>query len=557
MPPRLIPAVALAAIFLLAAPRVQADAVLTPLPTPDLSHLPVARAGDVREARAQFDKIRPTLAGDALAEAYALIAGVYASNSLYDAASVALQDAARLAPKDGRWVYAQGILARTQKQNAVAQNYFDLAFTLNHEYLPMRVAVAQSRLDNGDLDGARTLLSDYVAVHKDQAVPYAMLGEIALRQKRYAEAVEQTQRALALDPQANRLYATLADAQSGAGNAAAAAAARARAGTVAPNLADPLGAGLLGNTPPAVVGGASAAPADPAAQHVDDAASFLLMRQYDSARKELDAALKLHPNDSTMLALYARIETAAGNLSAAKSRAASAVAADPNSALAHLSQGIAFEVANNDADARRAYEQAVRIDPKLGEARRVLGSLLMRTGSNSDAIVQYRALVQLDLGNVEAWMHLVAANVVAGRCADALRDVSDVLAKDAGNQFVLQLFVRLASTCPAASADERRGALEYGARLYAQNPSAPISEAYALALAANGRWDDAIKTQQAGMFVLVRNGLKGALTGYREVLQQLKAHQRPNLPWPASAAVFHPLRLAADAAPAAATAGKK
>jgi len=63
-------------------------------------------------------------------------------------------------------------------------------------------------------------------------------------------------------------------------------------------------------------------------------------------------------------------------------------------------------------------------------------------------------------------------------------------------------------------------------------------------------WDDAVKIQQAAMFVLVRNGLKAALTPYREVLQQLQAHKLPDRPWPASAAVYHPARLAPDAKPA-------
>src|SRR5690606_5140132 len=112
--------------------------------------------------------------------------------------------------------------------------------------------------DNGDFDGARKLLSDYVARHTDQAVPYAMLGEIALKQKRYAEAIEQTQRALAIEPKANALYATLAEAQAGAGNAQAAAEARAKAGNVAPLLVDPLGDGLLGRPAAATTAGAAA-----------------------------------------------------------------------------------------------------------------------------------------------------------------------------------------------------------------------------------------------------------------------------------------------------------
>jgi tetratricopeptide (TPR) repeat protein len=545
---RRFPAFALVAAFAAAPALLFAEALVKPVPTPDLSKLPAARAVDLRQTRDSFEKAKANLVGDPLAEAYALLGAAYARNGFMEAAAIAFDDATSLAPNDGRWVYSQGVLARAQKQNAVAQNYFELALQLNHDYAPILVTVARTKLDNGDLEGARKLLADYVAQHTDQAVPYAMLGEIALRQKRYAEAVEQTQRALSLDPKATRLYVTLADAQTAAGNAKAAADARAKAGNVAPTLADPLGDGLLGT-----VSAAAPTPADPVSAHVSDAASLLALRQYDPARHELDAALKLSPNDPTLLALYARVEAAAGNLPAAKARAASAIAAGKDSALAHLSQGVALEMGNDDADAQRAYEEAVRLDPKLAEAHALLGSLLMRIGRNEDAITQYRAMVQQDLRNPEAWMQLIAADAVAGRCAAALRDVSDVLAKDAGNKFVLQLFVRLASTCPAASADQRRGALEYGRKLYAEAESAQAGEAYALALAANGKWDDAVKIQQAAMFVLVRNGLKGALTPYREVLKQLQAHKLPDLPWPATAAIFHPIRLAPDPKTAAPT----
>ncbi|MEO5561224.1 MAG: tetratricopeptide repeat protein [Dokdonella sp.] len=531
---------ALLAALVVAPTLVFADPVVKPVPTPDLSKLPSERAADLRETRETFESTKGKLTGDVLAEAYAIIGAAYASNGFLEAAGIAFDDATQLAPKDGRWVYAQGILARSQKHTAVAQNYFELALQLNREYAPIVVTVARAKFDNGDLDGARKLLTEFTRAHGDQAVPFALLGEIALRQKRYADAVEQTEKALSIDPAATRLYATLADAQTGAGNTKAATEARAKAGNVPPTLIDPLGDGVLGIDPVA----ANAASAPPSS-HASDAASFLAMRQYDSARHELDEALKASPNDSTVLALYARVEAAAGNLPAAKTRATSAIAAGKDNALAHLSLGIALEMSNDDAGAQRAYEDAVRLDPKLGEARELLGALLLRAGRRDDAITQLRALVQLDLTNPEPWLKLVAADAVAGHCASALRDVSDVLAKDAGNMFVLQLFVRLASTCPAASPQERLGALEYGRKLNGAG-TAQTGEAYALALAANGKWDDAVKTQQAAMFLLVRNGLKGALIPYREVLQQLQAHKLPDLPWPASTAMYHPARLAPD-----------
>lgn len=544
-------AAVLAAAFVFAAPITHADAVVKSIPTPDLSKLPPARAQALKDSRTEFDKIKPTLVGNPLAEAYALIGSAYARDGFLEAAAIALDDAALLEPKDGRWVYAQGIIARAQKREAVAQNYFELAFGLDKEYLPIRIAIARSKFNNGDLDGARALLSDYVAKHTDQAAPYALLGEIALRQKRYAEAVEQTQRALALDPNATRLYATLADAQTGAGDAKAAAGSRAKVGNVEPVLADPLGEGLLGEAP------ATAAAAKQPPGDADMAVLALAARQYDVARQQLDKALKQDPKNATLLALYARVEAAAGNLPAAKSRAAAAIAADPANPLAHLSQGVALEMAADDSGAQRAYEQAIRADAKLAEPHLRLGTLLMRTSRNDEAAAQFRILVQLNVGDRDAWSRLVAAYVVAGKCAAALRDVNDVLAKDSNNPFLLQVFVRLASTCPAATADQKRGALQYGEKMYRESPTAPVDEAYALALAANGKWDDAVATQRAAMFILVRNGMKSSLPAYREFLQMFQARKVPLFPWTATAWMFHPARPAPDPKPTAQAATPK
>jgi predicted Zn-dependent protease len=550
---RPLAALVLALACLAGSAAATAEALLKPVPTPDLGRLPAAQASDLRLARTTFDTKRKELIGPVLAEAYALLGAAYASNGFDAVADVALENASLLAPEDGRWVYARGVLARKQKQAAVAQNFFDLALQLDQEYLPIRVAVARSKIDNGDLEGARKLIEPYAAKHADQAYPHAMLGDIALRQKRNAEAVSRFQRALAIEPRATRLYARLAEAQTAAGDAAAAAQSRAKAGPVEPVLPDPIAVGLgEGVSAAAPDGGAAVAATDPAAGLLGEAGLMLSLRQYDPARSKLDEALKLRPGDATLLALYSRIEAASGKVNAAKTRAAAAVAAGRDNAAAHLSQGVALEMGNDDAGARRAYEEAVVLDPKAGEARSLLGDLLLRTGHADEAATHYRVVVQQDLTRPEPWMRLVAAYVEGGRCAMALRDVSDVLAADAGNTFVLQLFVRIASTCRAASAAERKGALEYGNKLYANAANAQNGEALALALAANGKWDDAVKTQQAAMFVLVRNGLKGALTPYREVLKQLQAKQVPDRPWPASAAVYHPQRLAPDpkAAPA-------
>jgi predicted Zn-dependent protease len=551
MPKRLVLASVLAALFAAAAPALRADVALKPVPVPDLSKLPPAEAEELRKTRLSFDKGKDVLIGEALSESYFLLGAAYARAGLNEAASVALADAAALSPNNGHWVYAQGVVAATQRQDAAATAFFERAFSLSPDYLPIRAALANRRMAAGDLDGARQLLESYVARHTQQAVPYAMLGDIALRQKRYADAVVQLERALKIAPDANRLYAQLAEAHAGAGDAKAAAAARAKAGQKVPALEDPIGSKVLPRRAPAA---AAAAPVDPKNASMAEAMRLVGQGQYDAARKALDGALKSAPNDAMLLALYARIEAAAGNLSAAQTRATAAVSTDAKNAVGHYSLGVVREMSNDDAGAERAYAEAVRLDPKYVGARLSLGNLYLRSGRADAAAAQFRALAQAYPANSDAWARLVAAQVAGGQCAAALKEINQALAKDANNPDLLQFFARLASTCPAASAQEKRMALDYAGKLYRGRESAAIGETYALALAANGKWDDAVKTQQGAMFIVLRAGDRQDLAMYREFLQQFQAHKLPDRPWPSNAPVFHPQRAAPDPKPAPAAA---
>jgi tetratricopeptide (TPR) repeat protein len=547
-------AAAVAALaFLVAVPVFAADALVKPVPVPDLSKLPADKAKELRDARIEFEKMKPTLVGDNLASAYALLGSFYAQGGFYPEAAVALEDAAALAPNDARWIYSQGIVARMQKQNAAAQQYFEKALSIDPQYLPMRMAVVNSKIEQGDLDGAKKLLADYTAINPKDAVSYAMLGEIDLRQKRYAEAVDATNKALVNDPKATKLYAQLADAYTGAGNAKAAAEARAKAGDGVPELGDPIMLGLVRTE-------AAPAPAGVQAQTQPSGVSptalrtltptreaeFLLATgQYDAARQKLESALRSRPNDSELLYTYARVEAADGNLTQAKSRAQSAVGANPRDPVAWVVLGRVLEMANDDRGAQEAYEKAVSIDAK-SEAQIALGNVLMRNGRYDDAAARYRTLTQASPADGEAWTHLMAAEAAAGKCTAAIRELNAALAKDARNGILMQLFVRLTATCPASSAEEKRMALDYGDKLYRQSDAAPIAESFALALAANGKWDDAVKIQQGAMFVLVRNGRKPELPGYRDFLQQFQAHKLPEKPWPAMSALLKPDRPAPD-----------
>lgn len=555
MSPRLLLAAALLlSPFALSAPTAIAAAAprLAPLPNADLSRLPAERAAELRAQRASFENAKDVLIGDPLAETYALLGAAYASNGLYDVAAVALDNAIALAPGDGRWLYLRGALHALRQQGDAARADFEQALKLDPGYLPIRIAVANSRIAAGNLDGARDVLER--APRHEQVVPLVLLASIAMKQQRYADAVDALQRALALDPQATQLYARLADAHAAAGDAKAAAQARAKAGEGRPVLYDPLGQRILGEgaappvARPAPAAGATAAPRERA---ILDALRQIDGRQFAAARSTLDAALKQAPQDSMLLALYGHLEAASGNFAAAQARLDAARRADPANGMVEVGEGLIKEMRDDDAGAREDYQQAIRVQPNLTAARLALAAVELRAKRYGEAIAQYKAILREEPGDAQAWTRLLAAEALAGRCADTLAALNEVLRKAPDDAFLLQLFVRSASTCAAVGAAEKRMALDYAAKQYRGNDRPAAGEAYALALAANGQWDDAVKTQEGVMFVVLRNEGEAALAPYKDVLEQLRARKLPALPWSARSPLFHPPRARAEAGAAA------
>ena len=185
----------------------------------------------------------------------------------------------------------------------------------------------------------------------------------------------------------------------------------------------------------------------------------------------------------------------------------------------------------------------MQADPALADARLLLGNSLMRNGDYAQAAEHYRRLVAIAPDNDNADARVAAALVAAGKCSDALADLDAKLLKRTQDGDLMQVFVRVTSTCPSAKAAEKEMALDYAQALYKQRPDAGDSSALALAQAANGKFEDAQKTQAEAIFEAVRAGNGDAAKLYRETMQQFAAKQMPDRPWPPAHPYFHPPML--------------
>lgn len=527
----------MAALCLLAlAQAVSAQALLKPLPAGDLSKLAEPARQDLQRKRAGFDQARISLVGENLGQAYGLLGALYARAGVLDVARAALANATELAPYDGRWQYLLGVFHAQAGDNAGARAAFTRALELDQAYLPIRYRLAQVQVALDDPAGARRTLAEILAKRPELAPAHAIVAEAALKERKYPEAIAGFEQALAIDPRANVLYALLAQARQASGDAKGAAAAKARAGSVTVAFADPLLENIY-----------AAGTLDPA----QIALKYAAQGQVAAARATLDGALATRPGDATLLAAYARVEANAGNLAAARTRADAAVLAAPNDANANLALAIVLETSGQEAQALPYYEKAVRADLKLAEARLLLGNAYLRRQQYAAATEQYRQLTVIAPDDGGAWARLAVSQALAGRCGDALREVNVALRKRPKDGGLLQTFVRLAASCPAATAEEKRMAVDYGKALYAQRPDIAHSEALAMAMAATGQAKDAVDFEAQAIFEAVRARDDAAVARMQPLLQRFKAGQPATQPWPAGHPFVAPPRLAPSAAPAA------
>src|SRR6185295_13626337 len=82
----------------------------------------------------------------------------------------------------------------------------------------------------------------------------------------------------------------------------------------------------------------------------------------------------------------------AGNARAAADAFRGALAGDPRNARLYFGAGTAAYLERRDEDARRDLERALELDPKLADARMVLGRVQYRSGDLPGAIRTYERL---------------------------------------------------------------------------------------------------------------------------------------------------------------------
>jgi len=415
-----------------------------PVPQPRLDDLEPAVAEQIRDAQARTAGIvaKGGLSRE-LADAYGSLGRVYHAYEFLDSAEPAYLNARRLASGNSEWPHLLGVLYQQTGRLEEAAEALSTARRLQPRDYAAAIALGDTYMSLNRLVDARDQFQSVIDVFP--AVARRGLGDIAIRERKFAEAVEHYRAVLDRVPQATAIHYSLAMAYRGMGRM------------------------------------------DEAREHLE--------------RRGLEGVHADDPIVTTMQSLV-RGERAwvmqgrraydAGQFDAAVNAFTKALEAAPSSVVARINLGSALVQLHRDVEAIPYFRDALRLSPEEPGVAEVLIGALVRSGRDADAIETFSRAKSYrpdDEGSLVAVAILLAAR-------DRFREAMAVL-EDAHQRFpdrtaTATTLARLLASSPDSSLRDGKRALEIATAVNDVEPTPAHAETIALALAELGRCGEAM-----------------------------------------------------------------
>lgn len=347
-------------------------------------------------------------------------------------------------------------------------------------------------LQRGKLAEARTAFTSALARAPDPAAQ-AGLGETALAERHFKEAIIHLRAALEKAPEATRLHYSLAMAYRGLGDLDQARRHLEQRGTPGLRPVDPvvdqIAALLRGERVHRLEGQLAYA----AGQFEAAAAAF---------SSAVDAAPESARAHTDLGAALAGLGDADGAIAALEA----AVRLDDSSLAGHFNLGVLLAGRNDQAAAIPHFERVLAERDNDLEVRRQLAGALLAVGRLADAEGHLQEVVYADPDDEASLMRLVELQVGQRRYRDALERLERAESESPGRERVRNALARLLAAAPDQSLRDGARALEIGSALYAARPTVAHGETVALALAEVGRCGDAAELQRTLVATAERAG---------------------------------------------------
>ncbi len=329
-----------------------------------------------------------------------------------------------LDPDSFSWAYYLGIIQGRLGKPAEAVASLRPATKLKSDYLPARMALAESLRKLGKLEESRELYRRIVKDHPESAAAYAGLGRISWEEGKVSEAVENYQKAVERFPRYAAAHYALGLAHRSLGNLEKMREHLSqfqRHSAQQPPLEDPL---------------------LDAVQALESRAGHFLRkgfvlreeRRFKEAAAAFEEVLKLEPGHAIAHANLVSLYIALRNPAKAEHHYRSAVAGDPGLYKTHYNFGTYLGWRGRTGEAIAALRKAVEINPFHADSHSNLGHLMAQLGRSAEAEKHMRLAIRHQPNFPLPHFNLGRLLLTQGRYEEAVRHLHKALnGKDDGN----------------------------------------------------------------------------------------------------------------------------
>ncbi len=410
------------------------------------------------------------------AEAYGELARVLHVYEFFEPAEASYVLAARLAPADGRWPHLLGYLYEQSGRLDEAVAQFTIARRVQPGNRAASIRLADVLLRLNRLREAREEFDQAAQVFP--ALAQSGLGEVALREGRYRDAVRHFEAALERVPTATSLHYLLAMAHRGLGRLDRAQAHLQKRGTGVVRVGDPIVDGLQ-----ALVRGERGLVMQ--GRRAYDAGAFA------DAAAAFARAVEAAPRSATPRVNLGLARQQLGDTAGAVVQFEAALQLDPANQAAHAGLGGILAAQRRDQDALPHLQAASDQAPEDASLGRQLVGTLTRLGRTADAIAVLERMGAADGDDEDALLGLVLLLSEQGRLRDALVMLSAANRRFPERTATATTLARVLASAPDRALRDGRRALELATAVHASDATPVHAETVAMSLAELGRCEEA------------------------------------------------------------------
>jgi tetratricopeptide (TPR) repeat protein len=472
---------AIVAMLLCATPAA-AQAVLAPM-RPNLRPVPLPLTDTLEPAvaaqlaTATADVQRTSAAGGRdLAEAYGELAQILHVYESFDGAEAAYRNAMQLASTDPRWPHLLGyLLAQTGRFDEAGER-FEAVVRLDGSRREAAAHLADVNLRLGRLTVAR---EQFQAI-ADAFPAFANngLGEVALREQRFDEAIRRFQAVLERVPSATAVHYPLAMAYRGLGRLDDARRHLDLRGTGGVRVSDPVVDRIR-----TLVRGERGL--------VLQGRELYQAGQFSEAADAFRRATAVAPKSATAHVNLGLALVQLGDRSAAIEAFRAAVAVAPEDVAAHASLGALLADTGSLTEAAEHLRTAFDRSPESAATRTLLVRTLIRLGRTDDAITVLTRAASLDPDDEAVIVDLAILLADRMRYREAIARLNEAYQRHADRGATATTLARLLAAAPDRTVRDGRRALEIATAVHTAAPGPVNRETVAIALAELGRCTEA------------------------------------------------------------------